>query len=131
MSTSQPTTTNQTPAPVREKTKQGRNSESMLKRKIKWGVPCSVYLSPRYREEFAPLVEAKLGVSASFRLNDLMLRDLAELRGQVLPTEQSIQVLESELAQLILQINKFKTVLTKIGCYTRLEDISIDKFGLN
>lgn len=100
-------------------------------RKIKWGVQCSVYLSPRFKEEYKPLVEATFGVSASYRLNELMLRDLSELQGQALPTAQSIQILESELASIIMRAKKIESFLTKLGVYDRLEDLAIDEFGLN
>jgi hypothetical protein len=95
-------------------------------RNPKFGVQVSVYLSPLFSTDYRPLCEAKLGVSGSFRLNELMLADLASMQGQTVPSQANIDALEMQLANLIVRIKKLKGFLVKIGSYSDLEDLARD-----
>ena len=92
----------------------------------KFGVATSVYLSPLFSSEYRQLCEEKYGVSGSFRLNEFMLKDLAEMKGQMLPSQVNIQSLEMQLANLIARGKKLKAFLVKLGVYSELEDLAIE-----
>ena len=85
----------------------------------------SVYLSPLFSEEYRQLCEERYGVSGSFRLNELMLKDLAEMKGQTLPSQTNISALEMQVANLIARGKKIKAFLIKLGVYSDLEDLAI------
>jgi hypothetical protein len=91
----------------------------------KFGRVTSVYLSPLFSEEYRQLCQEKYGVSGSFRLNELMLKDLAEMKGQTLPTQTNITALEMQVANLIARAKKIKAFLTKLGVYSDIEDLAI------
>jgi hypothetical protein len=55
-----------------------------------------------------------------------MLKDLAEMKGQSLPSQVNIQALEMQLANLIVRIKKLKAFLVKLGAYSDLEDLAIE-----
>jgi hypothetical protein len=103
-----------------------RNEVGTKHRPPKFGVCTSVYLSPLFSTEYRPLCEERYGVSGSYRLNELMLKDLAEMKGQTLPSQVNIQVLEMQLANLIVRIKKLKAFLVKLGAYSDLEDLAIE-----
>jgi hypothetical protein len=102
----------------------------------KIGNPTSVYLNagdvhgvggwPEYRT----LCEVKLGVSGSFRLNTLMLQDLAQMKGMQVATIQNIGVLEMQVATLIHDGKKLAFLLKKVGVHDDLIRLA-DKWGLN
>jgi hypothetical protein len=91
----------------------------------KFGVATSVYLSPLFSSEYRQLCEERYGVSGSFRLNEFMLKDLAEMKGQTLPSQTNISALEMRVANLIARGKKFKAFLVKLGVYSDLEDLAI------
>jgi hypothetical protein len=78
-----------------------------------------------FSEEYRQLCEAHYGVSGSFRLNELMLADLAEMKGQTLTSQANITGLEMQVANLIARTKKIKAFLTKLGVYSDLEDLTI------
>jgi len=104
--------------------RQGSNG-STKNRPPKFGRCTSVYLSPLFSEEYRQLCEAHYGVSGSFRLNELMLADLAEMKGQTLTSQTNITALEMQVANLIARTKKIKAFLTKLGVYSDLEDLTI------
>ena len=91
----------------------------------KFGVATSVYLSPLFSSEYRQLCEERYGVSGSFRLNEFMLKDLAEMKGQTLPSYTNISALEMRVANLIARGKKYKAFLVKLGVYSDLEDLAI------
>ena len=91
----------------------------------KFGVATSVYLSPLFSSEYRQLCEEHYGVSGSFRLNEFMLKDLAEMKGQTLPSYTNISALEMRVANLIARGKKYKAFLVKLGVYSDLEDLAI------
>ena len=91
----------------------------------KFGVATSVYLSPFFSSEYRQLCEERYGVSGSFRLNEFMLKDLAEMKGQTLPSYTNISALEMRVANLIARGKKYKAFLVKLGVYSDLEDLAI------
>ncbi len=103
-----------------------RNEVGTKHRPPKFGVCTSVYLSPSFSTDYRPLCEERYGVSGSFRLNELMLKDLAEMKGQTLPSQANIQALEMQLANLIVRIKKLKAFLVKLGAYSDLEDLAFE-----
>ena len=112
---------------VRPKRKlRSRNEVGTKHRPPKFGVCTSVYLSPLFATEYRPLCEERYGVSGSFRLNELMLKDFADMKGQTLPGQANIQALEMQLANLIVRIKKLKAFLVKLGSYSDLEDLAIE-----
>jgi len=104
--------------------RQGSNG-STKNRPPKFGRCTSVYLSPLFSEEYRQLCEEHYGVSGSFRLNELMLADLADMKGQTLPSQTNITALEMQVANLIARTKKVKSFLTKLGVYSDLEDLTI------
>jgi hypothetical protein len=56
----------------------------------------------------------------------LSLKDLAEMKGQSLPSQVNIQALEMQLANLIVRIKKLKAFLVKLGSYSDLEDLAFE-----
>ena len=54
-----------------------------------------------------------------------MLKDLAEMKGQTLPSQTNITALEMQVANLIARAKKIKAFLTKLGVYSDLEDLAI------
>ena len=90
--------------------------------KVKDGVATSVYL-PKEWPDYRKVCEKKLGISASARLSQLMLKDLAEMKGQSLPSEQNIQDLELEIARIIVKCKKIGKYLAKQGTYKQLENL--------
>ena len=104
--------------------RQGSNG-STKNRPPKFGRCTSVYLSPLFSEEYRQLCEEHYGVSGSFRLNELMLADLAEMKGQTLTSQANITALEMQVANLISRTKKIKAFLTKLGVYSDLEDLTI------
>ena len=86
---------------------QGQHKASALP---KFGVATSVYLSPLFSSEYRQLCEERYGVSGSFRLNELMLKDLAEMKGQTLPSHTNISALEMRVANLIARGKKYQGV---------------------
>ena len=102
-----------------------RNEVGTKHRPPKFGVCTSVYLSPLFTTEYRPLCEERYGVSGSFRLNEFMLKDLAEMKGQTLPSHTNISALEMQVANLIARGKKFKAFLVKLGVYSDLEDLAI------
>ena len=104
--------------------RQGSNG-STKNRPPKFGRCTSVYLSPLFSEEYRQLCEEHYGVSGSFRLNELMLADLAEMKGQTLTSQTNITALEMQVANLIARTKKIKAFLTKLGVYSDLEDLTI------
>jgi hypothetical protein len=90
--------------------------------KIKDGIATSVYL-PKEWPEYRKVCEKKLGISASARLSQLMLKDLAEMKGQSLPSQQNIQDLELEIARIIVKCKKIGKYLVKQGTYKQLENL--------
>jgi hypothetical protein len=54
-----------------------------------------------------------------------MLKDLAEMKGQMLPSYTNISALEMRVANLIARGKKFKAFLVKLGVYSDLEDLAI------
>ena len=104
--------------------RQGSNG-STKNRPPKFGRCTSVYLSPLFSEEYRQLCEAHYGVSGSFRLNELMLADLADMKGQTLTSQTNITALEMQVANLIARTKKIKAFLTKLGVYSDLEDLTI------
>jgi len=78
-----------------------------------------------FSEEYRQLCEEHYGVSGSFRLNELMLADLADMKGQTLTSQTNITALEMQVANLIARTKKIKAFLTKLGVYSDLEDLTI------
>jgi hypothetical protein len=78
-----------------------------------------------FSEEYRQLCEEHYGVSGSFRLNELMLADLADMKGQTLPSETNITALEMQVANLIARTKKVKAFLNKLRVYSDLEDLTI------
>jgi hypothetical protein len=54
-----------------------------------------------------------------------MLKDLAEMKGQSLPSHTNISALEMQVANLIARGKKIKAFLVKLGVYSDLEDLAI------
>jgi hypothetical protein len=54
-----------------------------------------------------------------------MLKDLAEMKGQSLPSHTNISALEMGVANLIARGKKYKAFLVKLGVYSDLEDLAI------
>jgi len=106
--------------------KQQGSNGSTKNRPPTFGRCTSVYLSPLFSEEYRQLCLERYGVSGSFRLNEFMLKDLAEMKGQTLPSQANIQVLEMQLANLIVRIKKLKAFLVKLGAYSDLEDLAFE-----
>jgi hypothetical protein len=104
--------------------RQGSNG-STKNRPPKFGRCTSVYLSPLFSEEYRQLCEEHYGVSGSFRLNELMLADLADMKGQTLPSQTNITSLEMQVANLIARTKKVKAFLNKLRVYSDLEDLTI------
>jgi hypothetical protein len=94
-------------------------------REGKYGAARCVYLPVEW-SEYAMLCKQKLGVSGSARLSELMLKDLAEMQGQTLPSQANIETLEIQLANLIARIKKLKAFLVKLKVYEPLEDLIRD-----
>lgn len=101
-------------------------------RPLPFGAATSVYLSKGDSNgvggwlEFRVLCEQKLGCTGSFRLNTLMLKDLAELKGMTVATVQNIGTLEMQVATLIHDGKKLCHLLKKVGVYYDLADLAVE-----
>jgi hypothetical protein len=97
--------------------------------KSKCGSTTSVYLPPEW-SEYTKICKERLGISASQRLSEYLIKDLAELRGESPNSQFNIAELELRLKQNIVQGRKLQQYLEKQGT---LDDLIIqaDKFQLN
>lgn len=97
-----------------------------------FGVQTSVYLAKGDANgvggwpEFRALCEQKLGCTGSFRLNQLMLEELAKMKGMTVATVQNIGVLEMQVATLIHDGKKLCYLLKKVGVYYKLADLAAE-----
>ncbi len=59
-----------------------------------------------------------------------MLRDMAELQGQSIPSDQNIADLELQVSSIIIKGKRIKGLLLKENVYHDLEDLAV-RFGLD
>jgi hypothetical protein len=102
-----------------------------MPRNPKFGSPVSVYLAVGDSsgnggwQEYRKLCDQKYNVSGSYRLNELMLKDMAEMKGQTLPNQQNVTDLELKLATLLTRRKKLGMFLAKTRVYKPLEKLVI------
>jgi hypothetical protein len=80
--------------------------------------------------DYQKLVKDKFGCSGSERLSQLMLKDLAELQGKTMPSQENIKSLEMEVSSLIRKCKTIGQYLAKHGVYHQLENLVDREFKL-
>jgi hypothetical protein len=97
--------------------------------KSKCGSTTSVYLPPEW-SEYTKICKERLGISASQRLSEYLIKDLAELKGESPNSQFNLAELELRLKQNIVQGRKIQQYLIKRNSFSDLV-IQAEKFQLN